>query len=303
MLKPILALLLSGSAVEAQDAETLSRHALDLVNEARQEQGLGSLALGDDLEEAAQAHAADMLERDFYAHVSPEGDDVADRYTDAGGSEWELVAENIARCIGCDVPADLQRVDAFQEGWMNSPGHRANILAEGLERFGFATASDDRTVYAVQTFAGPGTSRGEEPGRAVDSQAAAELALQRINAARKENGLKPLQLDRGLQQAAAELIPADLQGFALDDLDNLGDALPEDALQGWRRIQTMGSTCGGCGTEPVEGDVRAILGDWLDSDSPYRQQILQEGLTDAGMILRANGQGRKVALLLLGEAL
>ena len=105
------------------------------------------------------------------------------------------------------------------------------------------------------------------------------------------------------QQAAAELIPADLQGFALDDLDNLGDALPEDALQGWRRIQTMGSTCGGCGTEPVEGDVRAILGDWLDSDSPYRQQILQEGLTDAGMILRANGQGRKVALLLLGEAL
>ena len=128
MLRPILALLLSGSAVAAQDAETLSRHALDLVNEARQEQGLGSLALGDDLEEAAQAHAADMLERDFYAHVSPEGDDVADRYTDAGGSEWELVAENIARCIACDVPADLQRVDAFQKGWMNSPGHRANIL-------------------------------------------------------------------------------------------------------------------------------------------------------------------------------
>ncbi|MFC0201117.1 CAP domain-containing protein [Paracoccus rhizosphaerae] len=300
-LKPLLALMLSCTAAAAQDPEALNQRALDLVNQARQDQGLETLTAGADLDEAARVHAEDMLDRNYYAHESPEGEDVRDRYLTAGGSEWELVAENIARCVGCDIPADIARVEAFQEGWMNSPGHRANILAEGLERFGFATASGGQTVYAVQTFAGPGTSRGDEPGQPVDAQAAAEIALDRINAIRQDEDLEPLQLEPSLQQTAAALVPEDLRSFALTDMGSLREALPEEARRDWQRIMTIGGTCGGCGTRPVAGDVETFVSDWLAAGSPYRDQILQQGLTHAGMVLRTDGKGRKVALLLLAE--
>lgn len=300
-LKPLLALLLTCSAAAAQEPKALTRHALDLVNQARQHEGLSELTRGEDLDEAARSHAQDMLARDYYDHVSPEGEDVRDRYLAAGGSEWELVAENIAKCVGCEVPADRARVDALHEGWMNSPEHRENILAEGFDRFGFATASGGRTVYAVQTFAGAGASRGGGEDERIDPQAATQAALVQINDARQAEGLDPVEPAPALQQAAAALVPEDLQGFTLDDMGDPTSVLPEGARRDWRRILTLGGSCGGCGTRPVAGDVEAFVGDWLDGQGPYPQQILQPDLTHAGMILRADGQGRKVALLLLAE--
>lgn len=299
--KSLLAFTLLCSAAVAQQSGEVNQRALELVNQSRQKQGLAPLTAGANLDEAARAHAEDMLERDYYAHQSPEGDTVRDRYLSAGGSEWELVAENIARCQGCEVPADISRVEAFHEGWMNSPGHRRNILAEGLARFGFGIASGGQTVYAVQTFAGPGISRGGEGGGPVDNEAAAQLALELINDARREAGLTPLEIDRDLQDAAASLVPEDLQGFALDRMGTLQNALAPDAWQDWRRLASVAGSCGGCGIEPVAGDVRPFVSDWLKEGGAYRQQILDPDLTHAGMILRADGQGRKIVLLLLAE--
>ncbi len=111
--------------------DDLSSLALSLVNEARAENDLAPLESTSTLAEAAEAHADDMLTRAYYSHESPDGDTVQDRVIDAGGSRWQLVAENIARCRGCEA-ADADRVRAFQEGWMQSPGHRENILREGL---------------------------------------------------------------------------------------------------------------------------------------------------------------------------
>lgn len=287
------------NAAVAQQSGDLDQKALELVNQSRQQQGLAPLTAGADLDEAARAHAEDMLERDYYAHSSPEGNTVRDRYLAAGGSEWELVAENIARCQGCEVPVDVARVEAFHEGWMNSPGHRRNILAEGLARFGFAIAGGGQTVYAVQTFAGPGTSRGGKQGGPIDSEAAARLALDLINDARREAGSAPLETHPDLQDAAASLVPEDLQGFALDQTGIPQDALTRDAWQDWRRIASVAGSCGGCGAEPTAGDVRSFVSDWLDGG--YRQQVIDPDLTHAGMVLRADGQGRKIALLLLAE--
>ena len=169
-----VAVLLAGvlTALEASpqpatgDLAQLRGRALALVNEARERHGLAHLELGADLNEAAQAHARDMLERGYYAHVSPEGETVADRYRATGGSPWHLVAENIARCLGCELPPSTARVEALHEGWMKSPPHRENILRRGLDRFGFGIiVRQDQRLYAVQTFAGPGMPRGLQPGR------------------------------------------------------------------------------------------------------------------------------------------
>jgi uncharacterized protein YkwD len=153
-------LALAGAAAAQEDHGAL---ALELVNEARQAEGLEPLTSVETLAATAKAHAEDMLARDYYAHVSPEGETVRDRFLAEGGSEWRLVAENIAMCRGCPTPPGADRVRAFQRGWMESPEHREAILDPGLAAFGFAMTWGEGVAYGVQTFAGPGQSRGGDP--------------------------------------------------------------------------------------------------------------------------------------------
>jgi uncharacterized protein YkwD len=148
----VLAFFMTG-AVPAQETD-LEQRALALVNEARAEAGLDALSYSASLAEAAQQHAEDMLERDYYAHETPGGETFADRIREAGDERWLLTAENIARCAGCQTPPGVARVEAFHEGWMDSAGHRRNILEEDATSFGFGIVGEGEAVYAVQTFAG-----------------------------------------------------------------------------------------------------------------------------------------------------
>jgi uncharacterized protein YkwD len=111
-------------AASTGDLEELRARALELVNQARREQGLQPLELGPNVNQAALSHARDMLRRNYYSHTSPEGETVQDRYVEAGGSKWRLTAENIARCAGCTSGPDTEAVERLHRGWMNSPEHR-----------------------------------------------------------------------------------------------------------------------------------------------------------------------------------
>jgi uncharacterized protein YkwD len=184
---------------------------LELVNRDREKHGLAPLSLGEELNEAAQFPAQDMSDRDFYAHTSPEGDDVQDRFMDAGGSRWKLVAENIARCEACSPPIDAQTNERLQTGWMNSPDHRKNILHEGLESFGFGIVLDvDIGLYGVQTFSGAGTPRGlagdEEP-TTLASETVAPRMTALLNRARQRQHLAELNRNPALDQVASALMP------------------------------------------------------------------------------------------------
>lgn len=98
------------------------------------------------LEQAAQAHAADMAARNYFSHTSPEGGTAADRVT-ATGYVWQQVAENIA--AGHPTPEEVVA------GWLRSPGHCANIMAPGLKDLGvgYAYAAGSRYGhYWVQNF-------------------------------------------------------------------------------------------------------------------------------------------------------
>jgi len=288
----------------------LRERALALVNEARGRNGLEPLELGPDLNEAAQAHARDMLERVYYAHVSPEGDTVANRYSEAGGSRWKLVAENIARCLGCGAPPQVPRVEALHEGWMNSPPHRENILARGLGRFGFGIiVGPDQRLYAVQTFAGAGIPRGLQPGeepRPLSAEEQVALALQAVNRARAQVGVSPLErspplieaarnLLRPLPQAAAQ--SPDASGFQLSG--RILDAIPSDAREDWRSVGVIAASCGGCGVERTAADVRSFFGQWLE-DGQYRERLTAADVTHLGFAMWTNGEGRKVAVSTLG---
>ena len=283
------------------DLEQLRQESLQLVNDARSKQDLSSLQFEAELNEAAQAHAEDMLKRQFYDHVSPEGDTVMDRYIAAGGSQYRLVAENIARCRGCRVPADETAVRDLHQGWMNSPEHRENILAEGLSGYGFGIAENETgTRYSVQTFEGPGVSGGPDasgPANEIDAAAQSELVAALINDRRRADGIAPISADRRLVRSAQDLIPEDISGIALDELGSLQGVIPAQAP--WRSYQMIVGSCGGCGVRPTEADVRFFVGEWLD-DARYRRVLTDPDLTSIGLAIEADQSGRKIAAAILG---
>ncbi|MFF5477612.1 sigma-70 family RNA polymerase sigma factor [Streptomyces sp. NPDC012935] len=90
-----------------------------LVNKERSAAGCGPLSQDSQLNQAALRHSEDMDARDFFDHTNPDGADPGQRVT-AAGYTWSTYGENIAQ--GQQTP------EAVMESWMNSPGHRANIL-------------------------------------------------------------------------------------------------------------------------------------------------------------------------------
>jgi uncharacterized protein YkwD len=91
---------------------------VDLVNAHRTSMGLGELVWDDAVAVVATAHSADMIERQFFDHVNPDGDTPFDRLHDAG-IVYVAAGENIA--YGYPIATSVF------EGWLGSPGHRANI--------------------------------------------------------------------------------------------------------------------------------------------------------------------------------
>ncbi|QEU84212.1 CAP domain-containing protein [Streptomyces viridosporus] len=127
--------------------EGLDRAAAEVVgltNRERARAGLPSLSPDPLLTAAAQAHSTDMVARDFYSHTAPDGSGPGDRAA-AAGSARRTIGENIA--CGRRSAAEVVR------GWMNSPGHRANILGPDFTHIGVGFAGGGRAgTYWTQLF-------------------------------------------------------------------------------------------------------------------------------------------------------
>ncbi|MFJ6655247.1 sigma-70 family RNA polymerase sigma factor [Streptomyces sp. NPDC091377] len=116
---------------------------LELVNAERAEAGCSPVRQNGTLATAAQRHSADMAARDFFDHTNPDGADPGDRMT-AAGYRWSTYAENIAR--------GQQSAAAVMDGWMNSPGHRANILNCSVKEMGLGVHEGSGGPWWTQVF-------------------------------------------------------------------------------------------------------------------------------------------------------
>ncbi|MGW0830328.1 CAP domain-containing protein [Streptomyces prunicolor] len=124
-------------------AQTADR-VVELTNAERARAGLRALAVDPLLAAAAQAHSTDMVARAFYSHTSPDGSQPWDRAA-AAGARRRTIGENIA--CGQRTPAEVV------EGWMNSPGHRANILKPDFTHIGIGFAGGGQMgTYWTQLF-------------------------------------------------------------------------------------------------------------------------------------------------------
>ncbi|MFD5714931.1 sigma-70 family RNA polymerase sigma factor [Streptomyces pharetrae] len=114
-----------------------------LVNEERAAAGCAPLTEDPQLNQAAQGHSEDMAARGFFDHTNPDGADPG-RRTTAAGYAWSTYGENIAR--GQQTP------EAVMESWMNSPGHRANILNCSFEDIGVGVHDGSGGPWWTQNF-------------------------------------------------------------------------------------------------------------------------------------------------------
>jgi uncharacterized protein YkwD len=292
---------LAAQAQESADAEKMRALSLELVNKARAEHKLPPLKPGKEITAAAKYHAADMLRRNFYGHSSPEGKGVGDRFQKAGGGQWQMTAENIARCTNCEV--NMKTVENLHSGWMNSKAHRENILRKGISEFGFSlVGAPGKPMYAVQTFAGPGfggVSGG--PGKKVSEKEAVAKALELLNAERKKAGKPALVESAALSKAVRSMVPAKaVEGFSLSQAGKVMDALPKADRDDWASLKVLAFACGGCGTEPTDADIRFFVKQWLGN--PNNKATLLDGdVTAMGFALAASGKGKKVALGVVGK--
>ncbi|MFF4800914.1 sigma-70 family RNA polymerase sigma factor [Streptomyces sp. NPDC001351] len=114
-----------------------------LVNKERAANGCGALTEDPQLEKAAQGHSDDMAARNFFDHTNPDGLDPGQRIT-AAGYKWSTYGENIAQ--GQQTP------EAVMESWMNSPGHRANILNCSFKDIGVGVHNGSGGPWWTQDF-------------------------------------------------------------------------------------------------------------------------------------------------------
>lgn len=121
---------------------------LSLVNKERVERGLSPLQLNLQLSDAARRKAADMYEKNYWAHFAPDGSTSPWRFIRAAGYSYAYAGENLAR--------GFTDSSSTVNAWMTSQTHRDNLLSSKYKDVGFAivpgTLTGEETVLIVEMF-------------------------------------------------------------------------------------------------------------------------------------------------------
>lgn len=120
---------------------------IKLTNKAREKAGVAVLVKNDLLQKAAEQKAQDMIDKDYFAHVSPQGKSPWD-WIQGVGYDYQYAGENLA--------INFTNAEDEQEAWMKSPLHQKNILNSNYEEIGVAVEqgviNGQKTILTVQEF-------------------------------------------------------------------------------------------------------------------------------------------------------
>lgn len=128
-------------------AQISPEEVIRLTNQKRVEAGLPALTFNQTLASAAYTKGRDMIDRDYWAHVAPDGTQPWKFFTQFG-YRYRYAGENLAR--------DFSSASAAVDAWMNSPTHRENILNPKYKEIGIGVTEGDLagvdTTIIVQFF-------------------------------------------------------------------------------------------------------------------------------------------------------
>lgn len=130
------------------EIEKYEHKIFDAINKKRAEQNLPPLVWSDEVEKIARLHSQNMASYNFFSHAGLDGTMVSDRADQFGISKWRAIGENIAYNQGFKDP-----LNCAVNGWMNSQGHRENLLNDRWKESAVGIAvTEDGTYYFTQVF-------------------------------------------------------------------------------------------------------------------------------------------------------
>ena len=132
----------------------------DLINVQRQSNGLNKLSWDEALSDIARDHSSNLIRMGRISHIGPSGDDFLDRYNAAGYDCQIYTTTNQIVFGGENVfwqsyvnNNDGQMAYSTVTGWMQSPGHKANLLNNLWEVEGIGVSiSANGEIYVTQNF-------------------------------------------------------------------------------------------------------------------------------------------------------
>jgi len=165
-----LILILSAALFADDYTRIIETRVFKLVNAERVKHGLSPLQNSETLTLIARNHSRDMVKRSYTSHVNPDGLDPTARAKKAGFNTDKKIKNGIRRGVGeniyehqaimvedgihkpiIDKPFTVS--EKAIDGWMNSPGHRKNIMNEGYTKVGTGVSvSKDNKVKITQVF-------------------------------------------------------------------------------------------------------------------------------------------------------
>ena len=136
----------TGSTGTVSTVNSMEKQVASLTNSERKAKGLSALTLDSQLSKLARIKAEDMAKKGYFSHTSPTYGSAFDMMNKYGVS-YRTAGENIAK--------GQKTAESVMNGWMNSSGHRANILSSAYTNIGVGYAKDSRgNTYWVQIFKG-----------------------------------------------------------------------------------------------------------------------------------------------------
>ena len=142
----------SGNSDTASDSNYIAEIEQDIfqrVNQERAAAGVPALTYNATMEKYARIKSKDMGDNGYFSHEDQQGNLITVKMQ-ADGVSYRAWAENIAYIQGSDRNSSL--ANEFMDNWMNSSGHRANILSTNYSSIGIGVYKIGNTYYATQEF-------------------------------------------------------------------------------------------------------------------------------------------------------
>jgi hypothetical protein len=219
----------------AQKISENERALFDAANNERAQRSLPALHWDESLAAAARKHANRMAFYNVLEHQLSGEPDLKARLTEAG-ARFSMIAENIA------VGPNSQTIHT---GWMNSPGHRGNILNPSLTAVGIAAVRGSGGLFAVQDFSLPVTVLSiEQQERKVISLMTA-AGMRWVTAS--DDARITCEMDRGISASVTRSVQA--MRFEASDLNKL----PESVEKNLRGQSFQKAEVGACRASDAPG--------------------------------------------------
>jgi len=231
----LLAIFHIPASFAAQRLSDKERALFDAANSERAQRSLPALHWDEALAAAARKHAHRMAFYNVLEHQLSGELDLRERLTEAG-ARFSMIAENIA------VGPNSQTIHT---GWMNSPGHRGNILNPSLTAVGIAAVRGSGGLFAVQDFSLPVTVLSiEQQERKVISLMTA-AGVRRV--ASSDDARKTCDLERGVSVTGNRSVQA--MRFEASDFSKL----PESVERNLRGLSFQKAEVGACRASSASG--------------------------------------------------